>query len=178
MLSLSLRALLWTVAAAALVAGLAVGIWWRSPPETASPAPPLQQLTLADLEGRTRVLSEWRGSVLLVNFWATWCAPCREEIPLLNDAQARYAARGLQIVGVAIDDPADVAAYARQFKIAYPVLVGDLDALGATEEYGNPGGLLPYTIILASDGRPIAQKVGAYRSAELDSALEALFPIR
>lgn len=169
---LSLRALLlWT----GLAAGVAGAILALSQSWNADEASPLtvQELVLPDLDGRHWAIGHWRDKTLLVNFWATWCAPCREEIPLLREAQAKYADR-LQVIGIAIDDSAEVAAYQKQFRIGYPVLLGDFGTLSVTARQGNTGQVLPFTLILSPRGEVLAVKVGSYREPELETLLERL----
>lgn len=162
------------VGALALAAGYGSALWLRPPPPTpdnASQAP--VDFTLTDIAGRERRLSEWRGRPIVINFWATWCAPCREEIPLFVDAQQRYRAHGLQIVGIALDQPADAAQFAAKFGISYPTLIADTQTLDLMNRYGNPVGSLPYTVMLRADGVVVHRKLGAFRPAELDQALSA-----
>lgn len=169
-LPLSLRALLLITALVAVAAGSLLSTWsFRKAGEPSAPS--IQKLALPDIEGSVRRLSEWRGKVVLLNFWATWCAPCREEIPLLNEMQAKYAKQGLQIVGVAIDDPGAVPTFHRQFRINYPILLGDLDTLSLAAETGNAGQVLPYTLILSAQGGVLSTKVGAYTRAEIEAVL-------
>lgn len=110
------------------------------------------EFSLADLEGEMRHVKEWDGKVLVVNFWATWCAPCRKEIPFFNALQARYGAKGLQFVGIAIDDARAVKRFMEIIPIEYPVLVGDDDAIPIAKAYGNKEGVLPFTVFIRRDG--------------------------
>lgn len=167
----TLRWILAITAVLAVATGVIVGTSLR---RESTPTPSgIHDVTLPDLDGRARSFSEWKGKTLVVNFWATWCAPCREEIPLLKAAQERYSARGLQIVGVAIDDIADVLAYNRSMVINYPTLVADLSTLSLMAQYGNSTGGLPYTLLFDANGRMISQKLGAYRHDELHRAIES-----
>lgn len=163
------------VAGIALAAGYGAALWWRPAP----PAPDANQsapadFSLKDLAGRERRLSEWRGRPLLLNFWATWCAPCREEIPLFIDTQKRHAASGLQIVGVALDQKADVLDFIAKFGVPYPVLLADDATLDLMSRYGNSTGSLPYSVIFDADGSIAHRKIGAYRPSELEAALVSL----
>lgn len=157
------------VGAAALAAGFWLATELRRPGEGAGPA--AVSFALPDLEGRVRNLSEWKGKTILLNFWATWCPPCREEIPMLIDAQSRLGERGVQVIGVAIDDPKAVAAYARDMKINYPLLIGDAGAMNLMDVYGNRTNSLPYSVVIQADGRITSRKLGAYRGRELEEAL-------
>ena len=88
----------------------------------------------------------------MLNFWATWCGPCRKEIPLLNSLQKSYAKRGVQIIGVAVDNAAAVKQFIRSVPIDYPVLIGDQEAIEVIEAYGDKTGALPYTVFINRAG--------------------------
>jgi thiol-disulfide isomerase/thioredoxin len=134
----------------------------------------LAAATFGDLEGRQTRLAEWRGKVLVCNFWATWCAPCREEIPLLVAARQKYGAGVVEIVGIAIDNEAKVREFAATFKISYPVLLAEANGLDLMRRLGNQGGGLPYTVIADRDGHVVHRKLGALKAAELDGFLGPL----
>lgn len=116
--------------------------------------------TLADLDGNERQISEWAGKARLINFWATWCAPCRREIPLLKKTQSEHAQNNLQIIGVAVDFVEPVIAYAADADFNYPVLVGQEDAMAAAEATGIDFIGMPFTMIVAPDGQLIATHMG------------------
>jgi len=165
--------------AAAGLAALALGFWAAL--QLRAPSDPLadagaqaHQFTLTDLEGRPHSLGEWRGKVQVVNFWATWCPPCREEIPLLIAAQKRFGGHGIQVIGVALDQVSAVAAYRKEHGIDYPILINDSAALAMMELFGNPTGSLPFTVILDRDNRVVSRKLGAFRGDELARLLEPL----
>ena len=114
------------MAAVAALAGYGVAHYINHRPPAAVQTPATApEFALRDLAGKSHRLAEWRGKLVLLNFWATWCPPCREEIPLFIDLQRRYAGQGLQIVGISIDDPAAVARYWQDMKINYPLLLAD-----------------------------------------------------
>ena len=127
-----------------------------------------------DLSGQRRRLIEWQGKALLCNFWATWCVPCREEIPLLNAAQQQYAVDGLQVVGIAIDNAANVRQFAQSFEIRYPILLADSTALDLMRNLGNTAGGLPFTVLLDRRGRLAERKLGAYSASGLEAAVGGL----
>jgi thiol-disulfide isomerase/thioredoxin len=134
----------------------------------------LRSASFPDLENRTRRLSEWRGKVLVCNFWATWCAPCREEIPMLVAAKRKYGPRGVEIVGIAIDNGAKVRQFSASFGISYPILLAEASGLELMRQLGNSGGGLPYTVIADREGALVHRKLGALKTAELDAWLEPL----
>jgi thiol-disulfide isomerase/thioredoxin len=142
--------------------------------QSGSGAADLLASRFADLSGQPRRLVDWRGKALLVNFWATWCAPCREEIPLLDAAQQQYASRGLQVVGIAIDNAANVRQYATSIKIDYPLLLADSAAVGLMRSLGNASGGLPFTVLLDRSGRLVDRRLGPYSAAELQAAVATL----
>ena len=162
--------------AARMAAGAGTGTG-LGPDATASGEPPnvlhrpRPEFTLPDLDGRPRQPAEWDGKVLVVNFWATWCAPCREEIPLLADLERRRP--GVRVVGIAVDRPEAVRAFATELGIGYPILLDDLQ--GSTmRRYGNRIGALPFTVITGRDGIVAYVRLGELEAAELDRVTGAL----
>ena len=159
------------VAAAAAVAG---GIAGALALQSRSGAAELLSAAFPDLSGRPRRIAEWQGKNLLCNFWATWCAPCREELPLLDAAQQQYVDQGIQVLGIAIDTAANIREYLKVVKIRYPVLVGEVAALDLMRNLGNRSGALPFTLLLDRNGSVRERKLGAYSQAELARQLAAL----
>ena len=161
------------VVAVGLVAALSgIGTHlWRLAPD-ASAAATLWGLRLPDLAGQQQDMAQWRGKVVIVNFWATWCAPCREEIPAFVKLQAKYGPRGAQFVGIAIDQPDKVAAFARDFGMNYAILLGGIDTVDMTRHAGNRIGALPFTVILGRDGRIVSSELGKAKEADLERLLQ------
>lgn len=164
-------------AAVALASAAAGGAlyWWRG--RSGGPADAAGRVWSAaftDLKGASATLQPWRGRVLVVNFWATWCAPCREEIPVFVRLQERLGARGLQFVGIAIDQAEKVAAFAREFGINYPLLLGGLDTMELMRAAGNRAGVLPYTLVFDRKGELAGRELGGVKEARV---LELVTPL-
>jgi len=134
----------------------------------------LAEAAFHDLTGTTRGVAEWRGRVVIVNFWATWCAPCREEIPMFQAAREFYAPKGLEIVGIAIDSAVKVGEFVDNLKIRYPILLAGGNGLALMRALGNTVGGLPYTVLLDRDGAVVHRKLGPLHRPELDALLAPL----
>lgn len=164
----------------ALTMGIAAGIYLKRPQVEQADigdSPRLEKITrlidftLPDLQGRPRQISEWKGKWILLNFWATWCPPCREEIPLLVETQERYGSKGLQIIGIAIDEPNDVRDFVDTYFINYPNLIGDDLVMQLMAQYGNRIGTLPFSVVVDPKGHIKSRKMGAYTKETLEKAL-------
>ena len=134
----------------------------------------LQAADFADLTGKTIKLSEWKGKILVCNFWATWCPPCRREIPMLMTLRKDLAPSGVEVVGIAVDSVAKVVEFSRRVQISYPVLIALGDGLALMRELGNTEGGLPYTVVLRRDGSIGYRKLGELSEAVLRTRLRAL----
>ncbi|MDE2196803.1 MAG: TlpA family protein disulfide reductase [Gammaproteobacteria bacterium] len=169
---------------AAGAAGFGTYLWLQpdhSTPVTAAapaaaPALTSQQaldVALDDLDGNSHALADWKGKVLLVNFWATWCPPCREEIPLLVKMQAKYAAQGLQIIGIASDEPNDevVRKFLKQMVVNYPILMSDGQSSEIVAALGGNLIGLPYSLLLDRDGKVLKIHPGELQPDEAESFL-------
>lgn len=131
-------------------------------------------ITLPDLNGEPHNLREWTGQVVLVNFWASWCAPCREELPLLIEIQNVYGPDGFTVLGIAIDETDKAGDLARTLAINYPVLVAAEDGIEHSRALGNEQGVLPFSILLDRDGRVVSRHSGVLEREELESTLAPL----
>jgi len=107
---------------------------------------------LADTNGNWIESADFEGRVVLLNFWATWCKPCREEMPMLADLREGIKSRGFEVVGIAIDDVASARAFVEDLGIQYPNLVGATDVMGVMAAFGNAEGMLPYSVLVGSRG--------------------------
>lgn len=167
-------ALLFVVAAAlALAAGLYAAQRWGGDGHPRD-AGTLLAVALPDAGGHEQPLAQWRGKVLVVNWWATWCAPCREEMPRFVKAQADLGARGVQFVGIAVDEPARVQAFLQEMRLNYPALVGGMGALELSRTYGNRLSALPFTVVVDRQGRVAHTQLGPLKEAEMRALLNEL----
>jgi thiol-disulfide isomerase/thioredoxin len=162
------------VAVFAGAAGMLFNVWRMSGGRDAGVADVVMATRLADLGGQSQPLSQWRGKVLVVNLWATWCEPCREEIPAFVRLQDKYRARGLQFVGIAIDRRDPVQAFVREFGMNYPVLLGGIETVEMSRRVGNRVGALPFTIIIDRNGKIAGTELGGIKEAKLQGIIESL----
>lgn len=130
--------------------------------------------TLPDLAQQPQPLQQWLGKVTVLNFWAPWCPPCRKEIPGFIRLQQRLGSQGLQIVGVALDEPDKVRAYVNETGMDYPILLGGLDAVKLGQAAGNRLGGLPYTVVFDRRGNAVATLVGAVAEDRLEVLVRPL----
>jgi len=133
----------------------------------------LPDVTMPDSSGTPHKLSEWRGRPLMVNFWATWCDPCRREIPLLKSLRHERSAESLEVVGIAVDFKDAVLDYTRKIGIDYPVLIGEKDGMAAIDAFGMDT-VFPFTVFADRQGRIFTVKVGELRRDEAKVILDGL----
>jgi len=168
--------------ATALLALMAGALFYaaRIPVTVEAPPPPQPAqlevmthpaFTLPDMEGVDREFSEWDGKYRLLNFWATWCAPCRREIPLLKVFQEQHGENGFQILGIAVDYPEQVASYAEEAQFNYPILVGQQDAMAVAESSGIEFIGMPFTMFVAKDGEYVGAYIGELHQSHLDDVV-------
>jgi len=126
--------------------------------------------TLTDMQGASRTMDEWDGQVLLVDFWASWCIPCRHEMPLFNELREKYGDQGFEVLGIAADDVEKVEEFLKEVQVDFPVIYGDMfDVMDISKEYGNSFGGLPFSTFIDRDGNMrYVQKPGemSYEEAE------------
>ena len=124
------------------------------------------EFSLTGLDGKRTSIKAWSGHPLIINFWATWCAPCRREIPLLETLHAEGAGQGPTVIGIAVDHRDSVAAYAKELKINYPLLIGEQDALDAAAAFGVVAPVFPFTVFTDRRGGIVALYLGELHRAE------------
>ena len=159
------------IGATTVVAGVALApLLQRRQPSAAE----LLAASLPDLSGRVRHLSEWRGQVVLCNFWATWCAPCRKEIPMLVSLRDEFASLGFEVVGIAVDNAAKVREFSRTYRVSYPILIADATGIDLMKTVGNTAGGLPFTVLLDRRSMIRSRKLGILHSKAIKQEIKNL----
>ena len=162
------------VAAVAAAAGVG-GAWWRerSAGSNAAGGEQLDATFWAQKferpEGGELVFSSLRGKPLLLNFWATWCPPCVEEMPMIDAFFRQNGANGWQVVGLAIDQPSAVRKFLQRTPVTYPTGLAGLQGTELVKNLGNTGGGLPFTLVLNGNGSVAARKMGKLETADLET---------
>jgi peroxiredoxin len=158
------------VAAFALATGAYFGLRQEVPANAAT----LLALSLPDAAGKEQSIGQWRGKVVVVNFWATWCEPCRKEMPEFMRAQTEFGSRGLQFVGIAVDQADKVDRFAKELGLNYPTLIGGYGAVELSKTLGNRLAALPFTIIVDRQGRVAHTQLGPINPDQLHSIIDKL----
>lgn len=135
---------------------------------------PLPAFNMLGIDGVREHSKQWLGKVQIINFWATWCPPCKREIPALIELQQQHGREGLQIIGIALDNAEAVRQYADEAGINYPTLVGDDDAIAISEQMGNDMGILPYTLIVDRNGNITYVKYGEAEKQTIEDEIKHL----
>ena len=130
--------------------------------------------TLDDLSGKPQALSQWKGKPLLVNFWATWCGPCVQEMPELSAIANEEAGKRFNVIGVGIDSTTAMSEFAAKHNIKYPLLVGGMGGTDIAREFGNANGGLPFTVLIGADGQVRKTYLGKLKFDELRADLASL----
>ena len=159
-----------------IVAVLALGVgltarFVMSPSEQILTSP---EFNLPDLTGKAHSNKEWQGKIQIINFWATWCAPCRKEIPEFIAFQSKYADKNVQFIGIAIDDKTAVGDYLKTINSNYPMLIGGDAAMALAQQFGNHIGALPYTVVIDTQGHVVHQQAGEFATEDLVRVLTPL----
>jgi|SRR3954469_12805069 thiol-disulfide isomerase/thioredoxin len=159
------------VGIAAAVAGAVLGPMAL---HSRSAASRLLAASFPDAAGRAHRLSDWLGRPVLFNFWATWCAPCREEVPLLVDFRAKHSPQSVEVVGICADQAVKMLEFSAIYKISYPLLVADAGVFDLLRRIGNAAGALPYSVFLDPKGTIAYSKAGAVTRLELEKVLAGM----
>lgn len=168
----------WPMLAVALVFGVA-GVWLSArhfaPAAAGSGAmDAFYKRTLPDSQGAPAMMSQWKGRPLVLNFWATWCAPCVEEMPELTALQKELQSKNIQILGIGIDSPANISAFAGKYAIGYPLYVAGIDGSELSRDLGNQAGGLPFTVVVDASGKVRKTYLGRLKIDQLRRELSAL----
>jgi thiol-disulfide isomerase/thioredoxin len=134
----------------------------------------LPDFNLPDVSGNQRNISEWQGKIRVINLWATWCPPCREEIPEFTALQEQYAANGLQFIGIAIDDQEPVEEYIKSNKINFPILIGGVTGIALAHQLGNIIDAVPFTLVVNQQGQIIHRHPGEFSREQI---MEIITPL-
>jgi len=124
-------------------------------------------------DGKPANSENWRGKVLVVNFWASWCPPCVEEMPALDRIAQEYASKNVLIVGIGIDSPSNIREFLQKTPVSYPIVLGGLEGSNLSKQMGNTQGALPYTVVINSKGKSIYTKLGKISEEELKKAINS-----
>lgn len=164
----------WILTGAFAVTGLGVGVglsyWRHSPKQLAEPAGwvfDLQLQKAAQARGELLALAEFRGKPLVVNFWATWCPPCVEEMPELSAFYDKYKPKGVQLLGIAVDSPSNVREFLEERQFSYPLVVAGANGSELASRLGSRIDAFPYTVLVAPNGQVVQQKMGRIYEEEL-----------
>lgn len=158
-----------------IAAGLLAGLSLAAGAEEVVSAAPLFAAQLWDTQDKPVALEKFKGKPLIVNFWARWCGPCRVEIPELIKIRAAHKAKGLEVIGIGIEDKAEPAReFATAYEMDYPVLIAKEKGIPLMQALGNSKGGLPYTLVIDRSGKVLSSKLGTLKKADLDAAAEAL----
>jgi len=172
-----------TIAIAALLAGFYLSARYYAEPVAVAPQPFSSENLVGSVRPDFSLVSnkdelvtpaDYSGKTLLINFWATWCAPCRQEMPMLMDLQRSHASKGLQVVGIALDDVQSVRSFVKTYGISYPILMGAEDVFATSAAYGNVDGVLPYSVLVDKDGIVRWQYAGIIQPEKISDLLSEL----
>ncbi len=166
----------------ALGAGVYIGIVSQGVRSERAPGPALSREVLAhfislrlnDADGKPQSFSQWQGKTLVINFWATWCPPCREEMPAFSRLQTKHASNGVKFVGIALDNADNVRTFAKQHPVTYPLIIAETEGGEITRQLGNSRMALPYTVVLGPGGETRLVRLGRVSEQELDDLLQTI----
>ncbi|MCK4493528.1 MAG: TlpA family protein disulfide reductase [Methylococcales bacterium] len=134
----------------------------------------LSKTALMDVDGTLQNLSQWQGKILIINFWATWCPPCLTEIPDFIRLQAKYRAKNVQFIGIALDNTQDVKAFSIKTNINYPILMAENSGIKLAHSWGNLLDVVPFTVVINPQGEIVHRQMGEFNSADIEKILQPL----
>jgi thiol-disulfide isomerase/thioredoxin len=155
-----------SVGAAAALAG-AGAAWWKWRPGESDATAEFWPMTFETPTGSTLAMQTLRGKPLVLNFWATWCPPCVEELPLLDAFYKQHSAKSWQVVGLAIDQPGAVRAFLRRTPVSFPIALAGLGGTELAKAFGNGSGGLPFSVVIGASGRVVQRRIGRVTAADL-----------
>jgi len=162
------------VAAVAVAAGVGVGLnKFSTQPADDEIVEDFFNSQYPDPTGLPQSMSAYRGEVLVINFWATWCAPCVQEMPELSEIQDKTAPSGVKVLGLAIDSANKVLEFNRRLKVSYPLLILGASGIDLVRQFGNPSGSLPYTVVINRNGAIVDQTLGRFNKETLLQTIES-----
>jgi thiol-disulfide isomerase/thioredoxin len=170
------------VAILALGTGIYIGMESQGVRSERAPEPVLSREVLAhffslrlnDADGNPQSFSQWQGKTLVINFWATWCPPCREEMPAFARLQTKYAPNDVKFVGIALDNAGNVTAFSKQHLVTYPLIIAEREGGEITRQLGNSRMALPYTVVLGPGEETRLVRLGRVSEQELDVLLQTI----
>ena len=166
---MSRRTILALVALIMLAAGIVIGMWRIKPQSNVAPADWVFELSFPDAEGKQIGMSAVRGKFTMINFWATWCPPCVEEMPELSRFHEEMSPTGVHVIGLAVDAPSNVREFLSSRRFSYPRLITGASGTELAKRLGNAIDALPYTVLIDDKGAVLKQKVGRIREEEMKS---------
>jgi thiol-disulfide isomerase/thioredoxin len=152
----------------------AFGIYAATTPVNNDATASLLNRQFKDSNGQTQTLANYQGKMLLVNFWATWCAPCVKEMPELSALQKEMQAKGVQIVGIGIDSPSNIKEFLQKYEVSYPVMVAGMEGTDLSRQLGNKSGALPFTLLIDRQGKVAKTYLGRLKMEELHTDITKL----
>jgi thiol-disulfide isomerase/thioredoxin len=163
-----------SIVAVALIFLLVRQFFFQPTGDSSASTEALFAASFPDETGKSQSMAQWRGKVLVVNFWASWCAPCREEMPMLDELQADYGANDVRIVGISAEDVDTLKVFNEELKVEYQLLAGDFEALALAQVLGNDKGILPFTVVIDKHG-----KIAQIMFGKVDKSMmeKALYPL-
>lgn len=132
----------------------------------------LMSLTLKDSKGQTQALKQWQSKFLVVNFWATWCKPCVQEMPELVSLQKELTNQNVQLLGIGIDSPSNISEFADKYQISYPLFAAGMEGTSLSSSMGNKAGGLPFTVLISSNGQIVKSYFGKLKMDELKADIQ------